>query len=592
MGKVLIEEQYLHDIANSIRKMNLGKSPITTDSMARAIEECEIIYDPEEKWQRPIDWPDYSQIDLTNFEGMYFTYDTSRADHYDEWVGLYCACSGGYKVDRGQIVNGQFVIQQSVTKSSGSHFEEWVEATNSGYVVYRITAAVPGNPITSIGLRDMSATLRTDGRENRGLRFQPILERYGRLPNLTAFSNWPTYTVVSDTIWDLKKLTSLASVWDSCFLIQNIDITGYDSEVTSCYATFNQCRQLRYLNCTDKLVTSKCNSMYVMFADCNVLPYIDCGGWDTSNVTRMDSLFSSCYNLYKADVSNWNVSKVTYLTSMFNGCNKLTTIDVSNWIVTLPTSYSYLFANCNKIRHLDLSGFNTTNVNNMQAMFASCWSLESVDVSHFNTSKVTTMSQMFNGCRSLKHVDLSNFDTSKVTIMNTMFQYASTLDDLDLSSFDFSSCTNLNSFIWGVSVRCKDIKLPNNITTGVLSGANSDYAFGNVYSIRELDLTGVNFSGVTSPKHICRYNFSMEKVILPDSLHYIADYFFADCRNLKTIVMPSTTLVTLTTTNAFTNATRNKTIYVPDNLVASYRTANNWQSLTNVTFAGLSTYNG
>ena len=83
MGKVLIEEQYLHDIANSIRKMNLGKSPITTDSMARAIEECEIIYDPEEKWHRPIDWPDYSQIDLTNFEGMYFTYDTSRADHYD-----------------------------------------------------------------------------------------------------------------------------------------------------------------------------------------------------------------------------------------------------------------------------------------------------------------------------------------------------------------------------------------------------------------------------------------------------------------------------------------------------------------------------
>ena len=101
MGKVLIEEQYLHDIADSIRKMTGKKDPITTDSMAREIEEVEIIWDPEEKWQRPIDWPDYSQIDLTNFEGMYFTYDTSRADHYNEWVGIYCACNGGYKVEKG-----------------------------------------------------------------------------------------------------------------------------------------------------------------------------------------------------------------------------------------------------------------------------------------------------------------------------------------------------------------------------------------------------------------------------------------------------------------------------------------------------------
>ena len=126
--------------------------------------------------------------------------------------------------------------------------------------------------------------------------------------------------------------------------------------------------------------------------------------------------------------------------------------------------------------------------------------------------------------------------------------------------------------------------------TGRLTGNAADYAFGNNMSIRELDLTGVDFSGVTSPKYVCRYNYSMEKIVLPDSLHYIADYFFGDCRNLKTIVLPSTTLVTLTTTNAFSGANRDKIIYVPDNLVSSYQTANNWKSLSHVTFAGLSTY--
>jgi hypothetical protein len=60
MGKVLIEEQYLHDIADSIRKMTGKKSPITTDSMAGEIEQAEIVWNPDEKWTRPLAWPDYS----------------------------------------------------------------------------------------------------------------------------------------------------------------------------------------------------------------------------------------------------------------------------------------------------------------------------------------------------------------------------------------------------------------------------------------------------------------------------------------------------------------------------------------------------
>lgn len=701
MAKVLIEEQYLRDIADAIRKMRCSHDPITTDSMAREIEQCEIVWDPEEKWQRPLDWPDYDSLNLfknkigktictvggffnstgsissdgswyyTNyidvkpntsyiassisrggantyyvlydkdkkqtrtilivanenpsfttenneyyvrfsirnynnelataqleegtvateytpyFEGMYFTYDTSRADHYDNWVGLYCVCSGGYKVERGQIVNGAFVAEETTTKASGAIFEEWIERTNSGYVVYRLTPAT-GNPITSIGLRDMSTTLRTDGRYSRTYPFQPVLERYGRLPNLTTFSNWGSYSVESDTILDLKKLTTLVSVWGNCYRIENIDLTGYDSEVTSCSTTFYCCRRLRYLNCTDKLVTSKCTTMYVMFNECRILPYVDCANWDTSNVTRMDSLFCNCFNLYKADVSNWDVSKVTVITNIYSGCNKLKEIDMSNWVVTLPTSYTGLFTNCYNVRHLDLSGFDTSNVTNFQNTFSGCSVLEELDVSHFNTSNVTNMYGMFNSCMCLNSLDLSNFDTSNVTTFQSMFNACINLKNLDISNFDLSKATNINSFLWGFSENANQVILPADMTTGRLT--NADYAFGNNYSIHELDLTGVDFSGITTPNYVCRYNHSMEKIILPESLHYIAQYFFGDCRNLKTIVMPSTTLVTLTNTNAFSGANRDKTIYVPDNLVSSYQTANNWKSLSHVTFAGLSTY--
>lgn len=557
--------------------------------MAAEIDDVAIVWDTDE-WQRPIEWPDYSQIDLTNFEGMYFTYDTSQADHYDEWVGLYCACSGGYKVERGQIVNGTFVPSFSVNKSSGAIFEEFLDPTVTGYVVYRITAVNVGAQITSIGMRDMSATLRADGRVNRLFYYQPLVERYGRLPNLTTFSNWSNHYVQADTILDLKNITTLASVWIYSYNIGSINIKGFAGRPTSMQQTFYQCRALRYLNETDKFVTSSCTSLYMTFNDCNNLKFIDCGGWDTTNVTRMESLFSGCYNLYKLDVSNWNVSKVTGMTYLFSACTKLKEIDVSNWVVTLPTSYYQMFASCYRVEKLDLSGFDSSNVTSMYAMFNGCFNLRELNISSLRTPEVENMQSMFANCRSLKSVDVSNFDTSKVTSFASMFYYTCNLGSIDVSNFDFSRCTNFSSMFYFGSVRAKEIKLPNTITSGTVSGANMDSMFGNMGCVRELDLTGFDFSGVTAPTSTLRYCYHLEKVTLPSSLHYIGPTFFGDCRNLKTIIMPSTTLVSLTTVNAFTNANRDKTIYVPDNLVASYRTAVNWSGLAHITFAGISTY--
>lgn len=589
MGKVLIDEQYLHDIADSIRKMTGKKSPITTDSMAGEIEQAEIVWNPDEKWTRPLAWPDYSQIDLTNFEGMYFTYDTSSADHYDDWVGLYCACTGGYKVERGQIVNGSFVAEATSTQSSGATFEEWIESTITGYVVYRITPATSGQHITSIGLRNMSATLRTDGRYNRTQYFQPLVERYGRLPYLTTFSQWGNYFVNSDTILDLKSLTSHDSTWVACDNIQNINIAGYDSTVTTCSQMFNGCRRLRYLNETDKFVTSTCTSMYYMFNECNSLPFIDCGGWNTSNVTRMDALFSQCYNLYKADVSNWDVSKVTILSYMFNNCYKLKKINMSNWTVTLPTNYQQMFQNCTAVEELDVSGFTTTNVTNMYYTFYGCESLKELDVSHFNTANVTTFQGMFAYCRNLKHLDVSGFNTAKATNFASMFNTMINLESINISGFDTSLATTLNSFLSNSSFKMKSITLPTNFITNKITSNGLDNLFNSLVSVHEFDLSNYDMSGVTAPSATFRYCYQVEKIVLPTSLKYIGTYFFGDCRNLKTIVLPSTTVVFLNNTNAFTNTNRAKTIYVPDNLVSSYQTATNWKSLSNVTFAGLST---
>lgn len=249
-----------------------------------------------------------------------------------------------------------------------------------------------------------------------------------------------------------------------------------------------------------------------------------------------------------------------------------------------------MFASCYRVEKLDLSGFDSSNVTTMYGMFNGCFNLRELNISSLRTPNVENMYAMFSNCRSLKSVDVSNFNTSKVTSFASMFYYTCNLGSIDVSNFDFSKGTSFSSMFYFGSTRAKEIRLPNTITSGEVSGTNMDSMFGYMTCVRELDLTGFDFSGVTAPTSTLRYCYHLEKVILPSSLHYIGPTFFGDCRNLKTIIMPSTTLVSLTNVNAFTNANRDKTIYVPDNLVASYRTAVNWSGLAHITFAGISTY--
>jgi surface protein len=199
-------------------------------------------------------------------------------------------------------------------------------------------------------MRELPTSFTGDG-FNHTFPYQKCLERYGRLPELTSFSNWSNQTTCSDTIWDLKKLTSLNSVFNTCFQVENIDLTGYDSSVTSCYYAFRHCWKLRYLNNTDKLVTSSCTSINQIFYNCFLLPFVDSSNWNTQNVTTMQSAFNGCANLYKLDVSNFNTAKVTTFQSMFAGCYKLKTIDVSGFDTSkvTGTGYAGMFANCVRV---------------------------------------------------------------------------------------------------------------------------------------------------------------------------------------------------------------------------------------------------
>ncbi len=72
-------------------------------------------------------------------------------------------------------------------------------------------------------------------------------------------------------------------------------------------------------------VTSMVNASY-MFCDCSSLTSVDMSGFDTGNITDMESMFYGCSSLTSIDISNFDLSKVEKIQGMIGNCSKLTTI--------------------------------------------------------------------------------------------------------------------------------------------------------------------------------------------------------------------------------------------------------------------------
>lgn len=144
---------------------------------------------------------------------------------------------------------------------------------------------------------------------------------------------------------------------------------------------------------------------------------------------------TSCYawfqnfkNLTQIEgIENLNTENVTSMRDMFNGCSSLTSLDLTNFNTAKVTDMKLLFAYCSALESLDLSMFNTENVTSMPSMFNGATNLKTLNVSNFNTEKVNNMGHMFANCPNLTSLDLSSFNTKGVEYVDNIFKNCSNL---------------------------------------------------------------------------------------------------------------------------------------------------------------------
>ena len=252
---------------------------------------------------------------------------------------------------------------------------------------------------------------------------------------------------------------------------------------------------------------------------------------DTSGATSMKSMFNNCSTL--TTIPLIDTSNATNMSYMFYYCSNLTTIPQLD--TSSATNMSYMFQQCSKLT--SIPQLDTSSATDMSHIFHKCIKLTSVP--QLDTSKATNMSYMFEECERLTSVP--QLDTSKATNMSYMFgncNYLTTIPQLDTSS-----CTNMS------------------------------YMFFYSRKLEKIDIT--KFVGGTS------YN----------------NQFANNCNSLKTLIIRTMNAIPTLNSSAFdgcyhfygtTDATYNPNglkdgrIYVPDDKVASLKTATNWSVFADI----------
>ena len=172
----------------------------------------------------------------------------------------------------------------------------------------------------------------------------------------------------------------------------------------------------------------------------------------------------------------------------------------------------------------------------------------------------------FSGCTSLRSVSLPLVNHVSG---NNQFQNCSALTTIDISSLTtlgqgfFNGCSSLET-----------LDLP------AITSISGNDCFQFCSSLRTLNLP--NLSQVAS--RMCYGCSSLPLLDFSKATTIKGDYSFGNCSNLNILILRTNAVVSLSNTNAFYNTPfasggTGGTLYVPQDLISSYESANNWSTI-------------
>lgn len=385
--------------------------------------------------------------------------------------------------------------------------------------------------------------------EITNLNSNTITVRYGAFYNCqklktSTFANCEIFLPVAvsgqDSDWQFYNTKALTSITLSpqnthipkcCFYYSGLTSINIPSGVT-------EIREKAFCACTNLTTVVLPASVTSIGPDC----FNECtslANIDLSHLTFVDRLaFGSCA------FTSANVSNVTSFggRGIFEHCHSLATVSLSNSLTALT-----------------------------EQMFIDCPSLTTINI----PSGVTVIpSACFRGCSNLTYINLSN-----ITVFDD--NCLSGCSSLTASDINWTNVTRIGGEAFKeVHIQQQNLVMPNLTFLGA-------WPFGNDNSsgITSVDFTGSTFTELQAG--LFEGNRSIDHVTFPDSIVLIRGWgHFSSYASLRWVKFPTNSLIQFESGRNAGNLGIPSTskIYVPDSLVASYKTDTDWTSVANRIF--------
>ena len=238
--------------------------------------------------------------------------------------------------------------------------------------------------------------------------------------------------------------------------------------------------------------------------------------YDNGRLEIMDELLSRLEN---------NIS----CNHMYSGATELTEIDFSKIDSKYSTSSTYMLNNCKGLTGvLDFSNFDTDNCETMTYMISGCTGITKVIFDNRNVEKVTTALSMLNNCTALTDLIFTNLNFIACTTFRYLCYGCINLANVDLTNFQAPVATNYS----GMFYACQ--------------------------GITEIDITNL-------------YN---------ENISNTAQMFYS-CTKLAKLIINCPAVFPMAATSMLTStpiANGTGYIYVPVDLVDTYKSATNWST--------------
>ena len=355
----------------------------------------------------------------------------------------------------------------------------------------------------------------------------------------TADSEIPSYIWFdTNTIYYYSEADTIFLNSDSTYLfswltkLETLDLSGFNSSnVTNMESMFFELYSIQNIDLS-KLYTGNVTNMRGLFAECYNLKSPDISSFDTRKVNNMSYMFLQCIHFGNANISKLDTSNVTNMEYMFARCMGYDYLNISHFNTSNVINMNHMFYDNLSDGTINLSGLDLSKVTDMSNMFAYCEGKEHIILDNVTTRDVVYMNSMFQGCLSLSSLNLRSFNTSNVIDMSDMFSEDYNLISIDMSSFDTRKVTNMARMFSGCEV-LTNIDVSNFNTEKVTDMSSM---FSNCRELTEIDISNFDTSSLTNNNYMFCDDKKIEKIYVSDSFNLekveTSGYVFYDCTSL------------------------------------------------------------